>query len=38
MEKWFPLEVKQKQKDNELEIAQRNGRGDVGPDGKCVIM
>jgi len=37
MEQWFPLEVKRKQKDNELEIA-RSENGHPGVDAKCVLM
>jgi hypothetical protein len=36
MEKWFPLEVKRKQKDNELEIAKAEAQ-QLGVE-KCTIM
>jgi hypothetical protein len=37
MKEWFPKEVKEKQRENEVEIANEQGMV-VAPDGKCVIM
>jgi hypothetical protein len=37
MVEWFPLEVKEKQKSNEKEVAQQD-LIDMGLDAKCIIM
>lgn len=37
MKEWFPKEVKEKQRENEVEIANEQGMV-VAPDPKCVIM
>lgn len=37
MQEWFPLEVKRKQKENELEVAKTDMQ-DMGLNGQCIIM
>jgi len=37
MKEWFPKEVKEKQRENEVEIATEQGMV-AAPDPKCVIM
>jgi hypothetical protein len=37
MKEWFPKEVKEKQRENEIEIATEQGMVPT-PDPKCIIM
>ncbi|GHJ88465.1 hypothetical protein NliqN6_4867 [Naganishia liquefaciens] len=37
MQEWFPLEVKRKQKENELEVAKTD-MSDMGLNGQCTVM
>lgn len=37
MQEWFPLEVKRKQKENELEVTKTD-MSEMGLNGQCVLM
>lgn len=37
MQEWFPLEVKRKQKENELEVAKTD-MSEMGLNGQCTVM